>query len=142
MPIGDDNTFVFVDPPDDVGSGNTFIGATDGRVNTILNRGGLAIGADAYADETSVAIGARANAGGRQAEALKLLGQLQALLLQAGDDNAADAVVDLGEEVQKPDRSDGRARQLWAVVKVAATTNEAVVLVGRIGALLALGPHH
>ena len=89
-----------------------------------------------------MAIGARANAGGRQAEALKLLGQLQALLLQAGDDNAADAVVDLGEEVQKPDRSDGRARQLWAVVKVAATTNEAVVLVGRIGALLALGPHH
>ena len=49
------------------GNGNTFVGATDDRGNTII-RGGTAIGQGATADPTSVAIGAGAHAGGQQQE--------------------------------------------------------------------------
>jgi hypothetical protein len=46
------------------GNGNTIVGATDDRGNTIFNQGGTAIGRGAHADPTSVAIGA--GAGGLQ----------------------------------------------------------------------------
>jgi hypothetical protein len=62
--VGNNNTVVGVPPPANMGSGNTFVGPTDTQGNTIINRGGTAIGAGACADQTGVAIGAGANAGG------------------------------------------------------------------------------
>lgn len=61
--IGDDNTLVNVPIPESLGNGNTFVGATDANGNTILNKGGIAIGKGACADPTSIAIGANAQAG-------------------------------------------------------------------------------
>jgi hypothetical protein len=61
--IGNDNTLVNVSIPESLGSGNTFVGATDANGNTILNKGGTAIGKGACADPTSIAIGAGAHAG-------------------------------------------------------------------------------
>jgi hypothetical protein len=61
--IGDDNTLVNVPIPDNMGNGNTFVGATDANGNTIINRGGTAIGKGACADSTSIAIGSGAHAG-------------------------------------------------------------------------------
>ena len=62
-PIGNDNTLVNVPIPKSMGSGNTFVGATDANGNTIINKGGAAIGKGACADPTSIAIGADAHAG-------------------------------------------------------------------------------
>jgi|SRR5580698_10399217 hypothetical protein len=61
--IGDDNTFVGATPPSNMGSRNTFVVPNDSTTNTMMNRGGLAIGAGSCADSTSVAIGAGAGAG-------------------------------------------------------------------------------
>jgi hypothetical protein len=61
--MGDGNTLVDVDQPSSMGSGNTIVRTTDPNGNTILNKGGVAIGAGAQADPTSIAIGAGANAG-------------------------------------------------------------------------------
>lgn len=66
--IGDNNTIVNATIPESMGSGNTFVGATDPSGNTILNKGGTAIGAGARADETSIAIGAGALGGKREPE--------------------------------------------------------------------------
>jgi hypothetical protein len=61
---GDDNTIVGHSEYGSVdGSGNTIVGPTDANGNTILNRGGTAIGHGATADPTSIAIGAGAHAG-------------------------------------------------------------------------------
>ncbi len=65
---GADNTIVGNVPIRSVtGSGNTVVGATDSHGNTILNRGGVAIGNGARADSTSIAIGAHAGSGGGRA---------------------------------------------------------------------------
>jgi hypothetical protein len=61
---GTDNTLVGNIPNRQItGNGNTIVGATDANGNTILNRGGTAIGIGAKADPTSIAIGAHAGAG-------------------------------------------------------------------------------
>jgi hypothetical protein len=62
--MGDNNTLVGAPPLASMGSGNTIVGATDARGNTIINRGGTAIGAGARAGRTGIAIGANANAAG------------------------------------------------------------------------------
>jgi hypothetical protein len=62
---GSDNTLVGdVSHRSITGDGNTVVGPTNANGNTILNRGGTAIGRHATADPTSVAIGANAHAGG------------------------------------------------------------------------------
>ena len=61
--VGSNNTVVNITPPPSMGSGNTFVGPTDSNGATILNRGGVAIGAGAQADPTSIAIGAGAGGG-------------------------------------------------------------------------------
>ena len=61
--IGNGNTIVGARVPDSMGDGNTFVAATDSNKNTIFNKGGTAIGANAHADSTGVAIGSGANAG-------------------------------------------------------------------------------
>lgn len=60
---GSDNTVVGA-PRYIEGNGNTIVGPTDDHGNTIINKGGTAIGNGATADSTSIAIGAHANAGG------------------------------------------------------------------------------
>jgi hypothetical protein len=47
-----------------IGDRSVVVGPTDSNGNTILNRGGTAIGKGAKADATSIAIGENANAGG------------------------------------------------------------------------------
>jgi len=65
MDLGTDNTIVGKIPTSSqLGSGNTIVGATDSNGNTIINRGGTAIGNGATADQGSIAIGAHAHAGG------------------------------------------------------------------------------
>jgi hypothetical protein len=65
MDLGTDNTIVGKIPTGSkLGSGNTIVGATDSNGNTIINRGGTAIGNGATADPGSIAIGAHAHAGG------------------------------------------------------------------------------
>jgi len=61
--MGSNNTIINVPPPTSMGSGNTIIGPTDSHGNTIINQGGTAIGSDACADSTGIAIGAGAKAG-------------------------------------------------------------------------------
>ena len=61
--VGDNNTILYAQPPQNMGSGNTIVGPTDQNGGTIINRGGTAIGAGACADSKSVAIGAGAGAG-------------------------------------------------------------------------------
>lgn len=60
---GDNNTVLMPNPPSSMGSGNTIIGAADSNGNTIITRGGTAMGVGACADQTSVAIGTNAGAG-------------------------------------------------------------------------------
>lgn len=57
---GENNTISSRAPYSIKGSGNTVVGPTDANGNTIMNKGGIAIGAGAKADSTSVAIGAGA----------------------------------------------------------------------------------
>ena len=47
-----------------IGDRSVFVGPTGWHGNTILNKGGIAVGNGARADSTSIAIGAGANAGG------------------------------------------------------------------------------
>lgn len=61
--VGDESVVVGPVPPGGVGNRSTIIGPVDGSTNVILNRGGIAIGADASADSTGIAIGTGANAG-------------------------------------------------------------------------------
>jgi hypothetical protein len=61
--IGSDNTMVNVPIPQSMGDGNTFVGPTDSNGSAIYNKGGTAIGKNACADHSSIAIGANANAG-------------------------------------------------------------------------------
>lgn len=60
--LGSDNTTYGNVASPTSGSGNTFVGPTDAAGNTVI-RGGTAIGRNAHADPTSVAIGANAGAG-------------------------------------------------------------------------------
>jgi hypothetical protein len=76
-------------------------------------------------------------------ELARLLGQLEAIFRGGGEAAAAETVAHLTTvlEHQKPDES--KVQRLWAAVKLAATTNEAVVLVSRIAPLLVTsGAHH
>ncbi len=58
--MGSNNTIVNVPPPASMGSGNTIIGPTDSRGNTIISQPGTTIGAGACGNSTSVVIGAGA----------------------------------------------------------------------------------
>jgi hypothetical protein len=61
--IGNDNTLIGVPVPPSMGSGNTFVGPADRNGNTIYNKGGTAIGKNACAGDTDIAIGAGAQTG-------------------------------------------------------------------------------
>ena len=74
----------------------------------------------------------------------ELLQELEAVLRTDGEAAAAEAVAHLATVVESPSPDKSKIERLWAAIKVAATTNEAVALAGRIGPLLVLtgGPHH
>jgi hypothetical protein len=135
--MGDDNT-VLGPIPHRMGSRNTIVHDADAHGNVIHNKGGTAIGYGARADSTSVAIGVGAM-GGDLPQLSALLTQLQQVV---GDIDTKRAVAEVTAEIQSPSRDDSKIRRLWGAVKVAATGNEAVTLVGRITPLLLSGPHH
>jgi hypothetical protein len=138
--IGDDNTVVGPVPVHSGGSRNTFWTAADADGNARIS-GGTAVGYGAHADSTSVAVGAR-SMGGDLPQLSALLAQLQQVVGQTGDAKTERAVAEIADEIGSPSRDDSRIRRLWGAIKVAATTNEAVALVGRITPLLLAGPHH
>jgi hypothetical protein len=79
---GSDNTLVGdVGNRSIKGNGNTIVGATDSRGNTILNQGGTAIGHGAMADSTSIAIGANAHAGQQTVNAPNGIGSIGGILI-------------------------------------------------------------
>jgi hypothetical protein len=74
--LGKDSTVIGQLPiGSQIGDGSTYVGATDDERNTILNRGGTAIGHGAKADPTSIAIGAGASAGTTTTSSPRILQQ-------------------------------------------------------------------
>lgn len=61
--MGNYNTILNSSSTGTLGDGNTIVGPTDNNGNTIYNTGGTAIGFEACAGTSSVAIGAYSNAG-------------------------------------------------------------------------------
>jgi hypothetical protein len=139
--IGNENTYVGAGPAPSMGDGNTIYTLTDPNGNVLINKGGTAIGAGAQADNTSVAIGARALSGDLPLLA-ELFAQLRQVFDNAGATEAAQDVVDLAEETQAQAPDERKVSELWTTIKAAATTNEAITLVTRITPLLASAPHH
>jgi hypothetical protein len=76
-------------------------------------------------------------------ELVPLLANLESALRTQGDGEAAEKVAHLATLVETPARDETKIRRLWDAIKLAATTNEAVSLVGRITPLLlASSAHH
>jgi hypothetical protein len=72
-----------------------------------------------------------------------LLSQLEAVLRADGAAAAAETVAHLTTVLEHPSPDQSKIQRLWAGIKLAATTNEAVALVSRIAPLLVTGgPHH
>lgn len=72
-----------------------------------------------------------------------LLSELEAILRADGEPAAAETVAHLTTVLESPRPDESKIGRLWAGIKLAATTNEAVALVSRIAPLLAVaGPHH
>lgn len=89
---GSDNTLVGdVGKRSITGNGNTIVGATDSNGNTILNRGGTAIGRGATADQTGIAIGAGAHAGNQKQQNIDTNNGIV-----IGGDNNGTATVNVG----------------------------------------------
>jgi hypothetical protein len=123
--IGDDNVVVG-QPPDEMGSGNTIVNIADARANTILNQGGLAIGRNARADATTIAIGTNAMAGTNLVPPLE---ELRTILARAGDADAAHATSELIVAIQAPVKDERKIQRLVGIVRsAAATAADAVTL--------------
>jgi hypothetical protein len=76
-------------------------------------------------------------------ELARLLSELEAILRAEGEPVAAETVAHLTTVLESPRPDKSKIGRLWAGIKLAATTNEAVALVSRIAPLLATGgPHH
>ncbi len=72
-----------------------------------------------------------------------LLSQLEILLRSEGETAAAETVAHLATVIEHPSPDESKVQRLWAGIKLAATTNKALALVGRIAPLvLTGGPHH
>lgn len=139
--IGSDNTYVGEGPVPRMGDGNTIYTLADANGNVIVNRGGTAIGAGARADSTSVAVGAGA-LGGDLPQLFELLAQLQQAFNRVGAVEAVHAVAGLADATGRPSLDERKIGKLWATIKAAAVTNEAISLVARITPLLAAVSHH
>jgi hypothetical protein len=131
--IGDDNTVIGTPPPR-MGSGNTIINFADDRGNTILNRGGTAIGSGAVADDTSIAIGAKAVAG--VPALVPLLRELAAMMEAVGQTAGVDMADDLIAHAESPNPNPRAIERLWHGLKALATGEELIALAARIEPLL------
>jgi hypothetical protein len=132
--VGNESVVVGCGVPARVGDRSVVIGATDERGNTRIG-GGTAIGYGARADQTSAAIGAYAGAG---AGVFLQLQELRDELQATGEGEGAEASTQLLTELQGPEPNVQTVRQLWGAVKVAATTNEALLLVHEVAKALPL----
>lgn len=133
--IGHDNTYVGPGPVPSMGTGNTIWMAAEASGNVIIP-GGTAIGVDARADSTSVAVGARAK-GGDLSRLLTMLAELQQIVRQADRAQTEQAIEVLRAEVLAPSQDRGKIREVWSGIQGAATMSGAARLVEQISALLA-----
>lgn len=141
MKVGKDSVVIGNVPPNiQVGDGSVIIGATDARGNTIINTP-MAVGRGAHAGPGSIAIGAGANAGGAQHQALA---ELQSHLAQFAQLLAEQQNAALSREFEQfkatlqhspPDKS--LILKSWKGVKSLATINGAHTLLAKISAGLA-----
>lgn len=128
---GNDNVGINVDPSDIRGDRNTFVRPDPGSTNTVLNRGGVAVGFRATADSSSIAIGSGAMAGD-QAFVLRQLQELDEILSRSGHSDGSDATRALIEDVTSPGANRSAKAVLWAAVERAAQVAGVVDLAYRI----------
>jgi hypothetical protein len=131
--VGDESVVIGT-PPGHVGDRSVVIGPTDSRGNVRIG-GGVAVGYNANADATSVAIGAHAGAG---TAVMPRLAELRVLFTAAGETDGANAAAELAEQLRSAQPNATKVARCWDVVKVAATTNEALLLVHTIARTLGL----
>ncbi len=108
------------------------------NVATASGDGASASAAQASAEGAT----ATATASGADPELIPLLEELALRLEQDGETAAAAQVEHVMTIVESENQDGTKLRKLWDAVKVAATTNEAVGLIARIGPLLLAAPHH
>jgi hypothetical protein len=132
--VGSESVVIGRGVPSRVGDRSVVIGATDDRGNTRIG-GGTAIGYGSRADQSSVAIGAYACAG---TDALLQLQELRDQLQASGERTGAEAADQLLAEIRTQEPNRRTVRRLWGEVKVAATTNEALLLVHEVAKALPL----
>ena len=135
MKIGNDSVVMGNVPQNlEVGEGSVVIGPTDANGNTILNRP-MAIGRNAQAGPTSIAIGAGANAGSD----FNLAAAIHELLSLAKQSHNAQAQSHLGaiaDELTKPDPDKSLIHRSWEALKVAGTIDGAYSLLSAITSFL------
>jgi AbiTii len=104
----------------------------------------IVIGQDSTVQITTAqAAGVNASATATGSQTLPtLLAQLEDIFRRQGDGEAAEKVAHLATLAESADRDESKIRRLWSAIKVAATTNEAITLVGHIAPLLGLAAHH
>ena len=96
------------------------------KVNTSSS---VAIGSGAKAGPRSIAIGANAGAG---SDGLLLLNELKTIIEKTDNQRAIQSTIDLISELKTPNRDNSKIKQLWGVVKKAATLEGAISLIKRI----------
>ncbi|MBN1638096.1 MAG: hypothetical protein JW866_03960 [Ignavibacteriales bacterium] len=116
----------------DVGDGSVVINATDSNGNVILNRP-MAIGRGAKADNTSIAIGANANAGYDINKALKDLSEII--------NNSKDEKLKLVFQdflIEKGSGDHKKLGSLWHIIETSSTLSGCIAFVQQIGHALGL----
>lgn len=126
------DSVVIGDVSGEVGDGSVVIGPTDSRGNTIINQP-MAVGRGAKAGPSSIAIGAGAAAG---SDVLHLFQLLLSTPEVQNDETLLSTVQALTSEIQKPEPKQSLIKALWQSIEMAVTSNEAVGLIGEIGAQL------
>ncbi len=71
-----------------------------------------------------------------------LLAQLEDAFRGQGDGETTEKVAHLATLVESTHRDESKIQRLWSAIKIAATTNEVVTLVGHIVPLLGAVAHH
>ena len=112
--------------------------AANQAVNVVINGQGSSVQIT-----TAQAAGISPTAQATASQALPtLLAQLEEVFRAQSDGETAEKVAHLATLVDSPNRDESKIQRLWGTIKIAATTNEAVTLVGHIAPLLGLAAHH
>lgn len=112
MKIGKNNTFygnVPIPPYSEIGDNNTFVGPTDAQGNVRIPSG-TAAGFGAYADRTSIALGAHAGAGINLQTMLQEVGNA---IPTTGDSNLVERFNEFCREINNPQINKAKAKDLW-----------------------------